>query len=54
MTLPMRAIVVLLSAAAFAAASSAPEIDLGAGGSAIATLGGALLILRSRFGKRRR
>ena len=51
MTLPTRTLILLLCVAAFASASDAPEIDPGTGGSALATLGAAILILRSRFKK---
>jgi len=51
MTLPTRILILLLCVAAFASADVAPEIDPGAGGSALATLGAAILILRSRYRK---
>lgn len=47
----MRAFGLLLTMVGGAFASAAPEIDPGAGGSAIAVLGAAILILRSRKGK---
>jgi hypothetical protein len=46
--------VLLLSTAMMAAASRAPEIDPATGGSAIATVGAVVLILRSQIRKRKR